>query len=149
MSAIVSRLRSYSAPNDPARTGYISFRNKLIPVDWSVPAAPYNKDLFVRDGSRLYYNDPAYTTEWGIDVSRHQGDIDWQKVAGAGVQFAIAENLALGIDYRYADYGRSARFGLGSVAGPDGGAFSTQASFTSNQVMARLLWVPGGLRLPP
>ncbi|GAN50978.1 carbohydrate-selective porin OprB [Methylobacterium sp. ME121] len=68
---------------------------------------------------------------------------------GAGVQFAIAENLALGIDYRYADYGRSARFGLGSVAGPDGGAFSTQASFTSNQVMARLLWVPGGLRLPP
>lgn len=98
MSAIVSRLRSYSAPNDPARTGYISFRNKLIPVDWSVPAAPYNKDLFVRDGSRLYYNDPAYTTEWGIDVSRHQGDIDWQKVAGAGIQFALIRVGGRGAD---------------------------------------------------
>lgn len=54
-----------------------------------MPAAPYNKDLFVRDGSRMYYNDPAYTTEWGIDVARYQGDIDWQKVAGAGVQFAL------------------------------------------------------------
>ncbi|MDE7220080.1 MAG: S-layer homology domain-containing protein [Oscillospiraceae bacterium] len=89
MSAIVSRLRSYSTPNDPAKSGYISYRDKLIPVDWSVPAAPYNKSLFVRDGSRLYYNDPAYTTEWGIDVARYQGDIDWQKVAGAGVQFAL------------------------------------------------------------
>lgn len=89
MSAIVSRLRGYSVPNDPARSGYISYSNKLIPVDWSVPAAPYNKDLFVRDGSWMYYNDPAYTTEWGVDVSRHNGNIDWQKVASSGVRFAL------------------------------------------------------------
>lgn len=89
MCAIVSRLRNYTPPNDPAQSGYILFRNKQIPVLWDVPTAPYNKDLFVRDGSRLYYNDPAYVTEWGIDVSRHQGNIDWQKVAGAGVEFAL------------------------------------------------------------
>lgn len=89
MSAIVSRVMGYAPPNNPAVSGYIVYRNSMIPVDWTVPAAPYNKDLLVRDGSRMYYNDPAYTTEWGIDVSRHQGDIDWQKVAGAGVQFAL------------------------------------------------------------
>lgn len=89
MSAIVSRIMGYTPPNNPAVSGFISYRNSMIPVDWSVPAAPYNKDLLVRDGSRMYYNDPAYVTEWGIDVSRHQGDIDWQKVAAAGVQFAL------------------------------------------------------------
>ena len=68
---------------------------------------------------------------------------------GAGVQFAVAEHLALGFDYRYADYGRSGRLDLGSVPGPNGGAFSTRAAFTSNQVMARLIWTPDGLNLPP
>lgn len=100
MSAIVSRLRGYSVPNDPAKSGYISFRDKLIPVDWSVPAAPYNKDLFVRDGSWLYYNDPAYTTAWGVDVSRHNGTIDWQKVASSPVSFALIR-----VGGRYAESG--------------------------------------------
>ncbi len=89
MCAIVSRLRNYSKPNNPALSGYINYGNKMIPVLWDVPAAPYNKDLFVRDGSFLYYNDPAYTTAWGVDVSRHNGDIDWRQVASSGVSFAL------------------------------------------------------------
>ncbi len=31
------------------------------------------------------------TTTYGIDVSRFQGDIDWDKVAGSGVQFAFIQ----------------------------------------------------------
>jgi len=31
------------------------------------------------------------TDIWGIDVSRYQGDIDWQKVKNAGVKFAIIQ----------------------------------------------------------
>lgn len=68
---------------------------------------------------------------------------------GAGVQYAITDHLALGIDYRYIDLGESRRFPLGSVPGDSGGPVSTRASFTSNQVFARLMWFPGGLKVPP
>ncbi|WP_431311034.1 carbohydrate porin [Methylobacterium nigriterrae] len=68
---------------------------------------------------------------------------------GAGVQYAVTEELALGLDYRYLDLGRSARFGLGTVPGPDGGPVSTRVGFTSHQMLARLSWYPGGLTLPP
>jgi high affinity Mn2+ porin len=68
---------------------------------------------------------------------------------GAGVQFAVSEHLALGIDYRYVDLGSSGRFDLGAVPGAAGGPVSTQAAATAHQMMARLSWHPGGLVLPP
>ena len=68
---------------------------------------------------------------------------------GAGVQYAITDRLALGIDYRYVDLGGSRGFGLGAVPGFDGGPVTTRAGFTSNQVFARLTWFPDGLRVPP
>ena len=68
---------------------------------------------------------------------------------GAGVQFAVHPNLALGIDYRYLDLGESRRFDLGVLPGPAGGPVTTRAAATGNQVRARLLWFPEGLRLPP
>ena len=37
---------------------------------------------------------------WGIDVSKHQGKIDWEKVAKSGVQFAIIR-----VGYRGYSYG--------------------------------------------
>lgn len=89
MCAIISRVRNYKPPNIPSQSGYIEYRNKRIPVLWDVPAAPYNKDLFVRDGSRMYYNDPNYATALGVDVSRHNGDIDWRQVADYGIEFAL------------------------------------------------------------
>lgn len=89
MSAVISRVSGYAPANNPAQSGYIEYGSKRIPVLWDVPAAPYNKDLLLRDGSRMYYNDPAYTTELGVDVSRHNGDIDWRQVAGAGIDFAM------------------------------------------------------------
>lgn len=99
MSAIVSRVRGYAPVNNPATSGYITYGGKNIPVLWDVPAAPYNKDLFVRDGSKMYYNDPNFVTALGIDVSRHQGKIDWQKVAASGmVEFAIIRVGGRGAD---------------------------------------------------
>ncbi|NGM38604.1 outer membrane beta-barrel protein [Methylobacterium sp. DB0501] len=68
---------------------------------------------------------------------------------GAGAQFAIHPNFAVGIDYRYIDLGDSSRFGFGIVPGSTGGPVTTQANFTSHQMMARLMWFPEGLRLSP
>ncbi|MCK2056645.1 carbohydrate porin [Methylobacterium sp. 37f] len=68
---------------------------------------------------------------------------------GAGVQFAVTDHLALGIDYRYLDLGSSGRFHLGVVPGLAGGPVSTVAANTAHQMMARLSWHPGGFVLPP
>ncbi|MGN7125667.1 carbohydrate porin [Methylorubrum thiocyanatum] len=68
---------------------------------------------------------------------------------GAGVQFAVDPHLSLGIDYRYSDLGESARFGLGTLPGPDGGPVTTRTGFVSNKMMARLIWHPEALALVP
>ncbi|GBU15926.1 MULTISPECIES: carbohydrate porin [Methylobacterium] len=66
---------------------------------------------------------------------------------GAGVQYAVTDTIALGLDYRYLDLGSTGRFTLGAVPGL--GPVSTRAASTANQMLARLIWYPQGLRLPP
>lgn len=89
--AIVSRINGWEdeAVNDPAESGYIEYAGRILPVNRQVAAAPYDKNLFVLDGSKMYYNDGNYQTALGIDVSAYQGDIDWQAVASSGVEFAM------------------------------------------------------------
>lgn len=91
--AVVSRVSNwvYEEKNDPAKSGYVTYRNNNYPVLNSVPVCPYNENLFVLDGQtmRMYYNDGAYTTALGIDVSAHQKEIDWKKVAASGVEFVM------------------------------------------------------------
>ena len=49
---------------------------------------PYDSDVFViQNGFLTYQGDtPSYI---GVDVSAHQGEIEWDKVAAAGVEFAM------------------------------------------------------------
>ena len=58
-------------------------------IDPEVPVNPYDPAGFVHDGDKLSYNGEGYIYELGIDVSHHQGEIDWQKVANDGYDFAI------------------------------------------------------------
>lgn len=89
--AIVSRIGawSYVEKNDPAQSGYVVYRDKYYPLLRDVPVCSYDTNLLVLDGSTMYYNDPAYAAAIGIDVSSHQGEIDWERVADSGVEFAI------------------------------------------------------------
>ena len=89
--AIVSRIMNWTptVKNDPAQSGYIAYGNKFYPVHRNVDVCPYDTNLLVLDGSIMYYNDPAYETAIGIDVSSHQGEIDWERVAASGVEFAM------------------------------------------------------------
>ena len=48
----------------------------------------YNFDNLYQDGQFFYYEDDNYTSSIGIDVSSHQGDIDWQMVKESGIEFA-------------------------------------------------------------
>lgn len=51
--------------------------------------SPYDWDGLVDEGGRLaYYEDGELASQLGIDVSEHQGWIDWNAVAADGIDFA-------------------------------------------------------------
>lgn len=58
-----------------------------IKVDF--PKTVYEYDHFVFENGKAYYEDDGYSSRQGIDVSNHQGYIDWEKVKKAGIDFAI------------------------------------------------------------
>ncbi len=63
----------------------------------------YNLDGFLHDGYQLSYTgDECYTYRLGVDVSEHQGEIDWEKVKAAGYDFAF-------IRVGYRGYGEAGR----------------------------------------
>lgn len=49
----------------------------------------YSSDYFKSEEGILTYTEDGYTTRQGIDVSAHQGEIDWKKVAESGIDFVI------------------------------------------------------------
>ncbi|WHQ70508.1 carbohydrate porin [Methylorubrum extorquens] len=119
-----------------ARLGY-SFERYLVYASFGLAGA----------NSRFVTTYPDLANGGFSTARAEQGYLGF--TLGAGIQFAFHPNFALGIDYRYVDFGESHRFNLGTVPGPTGGPVSTQASATGNQMVARLMWFPEGLRLPP
>ncbi len=72
---------------------------KIYDIEEGYLTVPYNTKAIkhtynwnnLSAGSNGYYtyNDNLYETEFGIDVSEFQGDINWKKVKEAGVKFAF------------------------------------------------------------
>lgn len=60
-------------------------------IDKSIPANPYsNSDLVKNEDGQMTYipnGEAHYLT--GIDVSQHQGNINWEKVSEAGIDYAF------------------------------------------------------------
>lgn len=51
---------------------------------------PYNWDNLIWDGGRpVYYEGDQIASQWGVDVSEHQREVDWAAVAEAGAKFAF------------------------------------------------------------
>lgn len=73
-----------------------------VAVDQGIEKHTYDMSGFSREGQMLSYSDEIYSSRPGIDVSYHQGKIDWEKVAAQGFKFVI-----LRIGYRgYGEEGR-------------------------------------------
>lgn len=49
----------------------------------------YDMKYLETDGLFKSYDEPGYTSRVGIDVSKFQGDIDWQKIKDQGIEFAF------------------------------------------------------------
>ena len=60
-------------------------------IDEEIPANTYKKENYVTDenGYRFYEENGSRLTSLCIDISAHQGAVDWPKVAGAGVKRAM------------------------------------------------------------
>ena len=58
-------------------------------VDPSVNACIYDPELFIEEDGSMKYQDDRYEVLHGVDVSEHQGYIDWEAVAQAGYSFAF------------------------------------------------------------
>ena len=83
MAAIIWRVR-----NGSPTAGMIRYSNYYIDRLADVPASPFTAQQFTRnEAGRLSYSGGYYAH--GIDVSGHKRDIDWQAVAGDGIDFAI------------------------------------------------------------
>lgn len=49
----------------------------------------YDWDYLSADGQYKYYKAPGFTSRLGIDVSKFQGEIDWEKVSAQGISYAF------------------------------------------------------------
>ena len=63
----------------------------FIPINPNMKQHSYVTEelAFLSDGSLEYIKDGQVISHKGIDVSKHQGEIDWTKVAADGVEFAF------------------------------------------------------------
>lgn len=77
-----------------------------------LPRHSYNYDgLELKNGRYTYTENGTQISKTGIDVSYHQGEIDWQRVAADGIDFAIMrvgyrgyEMGAINLDERFHTY---------------------------------------------
>ena len=84
----------------------------MTPLE-GVPVNELTEEFFTVESGKIKYTGSDYEVLRGIDVSEHQLDIDWQQVAGAG------------IDYAYIRVGRR---GYRQVSSADGGAGTADKS---------------------
>lgn len=66
-------------------------RYYFLPIDTELKKNSYNSENLVIDdkGELSYQEDGQTVSKKGIDVSRYQGDIDWERVRADGVEFAF------------------------------------------------------------
>lgn len=97
----------------------------FVPVYSDVPVSDIDTDKIVtRNGYSFYMDGEEVRSTTGIDISEHQGEIDWGQVKGAGIDFAI-------IRAGYRTYG--------------GGVVTMDESFTDNLEKAHAAGIETGV----
>ena len=78
----------FTAVRDTVRIGFRQLGNLTPGADSPVATSPYSStDFYEEDG--FIRCSSSEVSRVGIDVSSHQGQIDWAQVRDAGVEFAI------------------------------------------------------------
>lgn len=69
------------------RSQIILVNGNYVRIDKKLEMNPYSEEDFLRENGRVTYLNGDYRT--GIDVSSHQGKVNWKKVADDGISFAM------------------------------------------------------------
>lgn len=72
---------------EPPKT--ITYNKDTVAVLEDVPVFAYDPKSFYLENGRMHCNDTNVNLVHGIDVSAHQGAIDWDKVSADEIDFAI------------------------------------------------------------
>lgn len=93
--SVVETLREFYPENLVLASGG---RYHFVPINDALKKNAYDESsLHVLENGELQYMEHENVVSYkGIDVSSHQGDIDWQQVAEDGVQFAFIRALYRG-----------------------------------------------------
>ena len=109
-----------------------SFRKKQQEIDIPTTgkAREFDDEKWTTENGFRIYDDPKYESVTGIDVSEWVGDIDWQSVRDAGIQFAILRVGYRGYETAKFNFDNSLRtflHGCNEVGLPAGVYFVSQA----------------------
>lgn len=85
--------------------GKVLILKQLVSILDGVSTSSYDDDSFYEADGRIYYDDGVTPVTYGIDVSTHQNEIDWNAVAADGIDFAM---IRLG----YRGYGKEGTLNL-------------------------------------
>ena len=76
--------------SETAITFHDYFKGKVtFEPNQNVAKNPYNKENFIHHWQDYYYEDEIYTSRMGVDISRHDGEIDWKKLKNSGRDFVF------------------------------------------------------------
>lgn len=81
VSAMVWQLRDYAS--------HIHFGSHTLDILPGIAVNSYDRAAFAPAGDRMTYTAAGAETALGVDVSSHQGTVDWTAVAGDGIDFAM------------------------------------------------------------
>ena len=103
---VIRSLRPAQQPEEPDPHEGQIYVNDGANMVWLTPhenfaVSPLRRWQFVTLNGKPHYQGSDFTTRRGIDLSVFQGDVDWDKAAADGVEFAI---IRLG----YRGYGKGA-----------------------------------------
>ena len=89
--AVLSALRRPEGSGTPEKTVVVNDgvnQISIIPAE-GVAISDLSEEDFVSDGDVVRYVGSAHTSRQGVDVSEHQGEIDWAAAAADGIDFAV------------------------------------------------------------
>lgn len=133
---------------------YSGDKYHFIDIDDSLPKSDYDiNNLNILDsGEYQYVVDGEVTSVKGVDVSSHQGKIDWNKVANDGVKFAFIRVLYRGYGNGKLNVDKYAKANLAGAkaAGIDVGVYIFTQAISKAEVdaeIAEAIKVLGGTSL--
>lgn len=145
IAAVNTHIYEYASTDDVFLFEDSTYGEVWLPAFENVPLNTLDYDgLALEDNNRyVYYEGDKPVSKTGIDVSYHQGDIDWQRVAADGIDFVMVrigyrgyESGVMNVDERADEYISGAL-----EAGLDVGAYFYSQAITEAEAVEEAMFV--------